>query len=133
MADINPVIRHLLLCDDVRPDPDHPEKLNIYGLFSRITSQLTLAYPLRHPEMCVLLQFANGRGSGEAKIVVRAADTGEVVFTSRAHRLVLPADPLGILGATFRLKDCPLPRAGLYWVEFMWKERELAQEPLELR
>jgi hypothetical protein len=133
MADINPVIRHLLLCDDVRPDPNQPTRFDILGVCGLITSRQTPPFPLRHPSLCVFVQFTGARGGAEVQVVVRDADTDAAVFSSQPHRVRLPVDPLQLMGLKLVVKDSPFPRAGLYWVQLRWNGQVVAQEPLLLR
>jgi hypothetical protein len=133
MADIDPVVRHMMLCDDVRFDPARPEKRDVLGFFGRIPSTLTPPFPLRYPSLCVYVQIAGGRGSGDARVVIRSADTNAVLFRSPTRRVALPADPLQAAHLKTMVRDCTFPRAGLYWVRFLWNARMLAQEPLIVR
>jgi hypothetical protein len=133
MADINPVIRHMLLCDDVRSDPTQPGRYDLLGFCSRITSATTPSFPLRHPALCTFVQFTGARGIAEIQIVVHAADTDTVVFSSRRHRVQMPSDPLELVGLKLVIQDCPFPQPGLYWVRFSWNGDVVAQEPLLLR
>jgi hypothetical protein len=133
MSDPAPVVRHMLLCDDVRADPDSPEKINIHGHVTRIRSGDQPPFPLRHPSMCVYVVVSGGRGEGEFRIVVKEADPNEVVFASPGHRIAFPADPVAVVGIVFRILDCPFPRPGLYVVHLEFNRRSLAQEPLVVR
>jgi hypothetical protein len=133
MADIPPVVRHMLLCDDVRPNPDDPHKPDIIGLLNRIESESDPAFPLRYPVFCVYLRLTGGRGSGHFKIVVREADTDRLIFNGRLFKITFPGDPLAIGGLMIRVRDCVFSRAGLYWVRLVHQGRTLAQESLLLR
>jgi len=133
MSDLAPVVRHMLLCDDVRPDSNNAENVNIQGHVTRIRSRDQPPFPLRHPSLCVYVVLSGGRGEGEFQIAVREADTDQVVFTSPGYRVAFPTDPLAVVGLIFRVRDCPFPRPGLYVVHLEFNVRSLAQEPLVVR
>ncbi len=133
MAVIPPVVRHMLVCDDVTRDPDNPERLNVLGLISAIDSGEDPPFPLRHPQLSIFLQMTNGRGSGMAQVLIREADTDQFVSAGRPHRVTFPKEPLLVHGAVFRLLGCLFPRAGLYYVEFWFDGEVIAEEPLLVR
>jgi hypothetical protein len=133
MSDVVPIVRHMLVCDDVRLDPDNPHKVHVFGLVSTIQSSAEPSFPLLHPQLCIYLQVTGGRGSGEGEIVVVRADSEETGFASAAHALSFPANPLSVTGIVFRIQDCLFPEPGLYWVQFRYNEQTLAREPLLVR
>jgi len=133
MSDLAPMVRHMLLCEDVRTDPANPKKVNVFGLVSTIQAVPDAAFPVCHPELCVYLQVTGGRGTGEGKIVAVQADTEQVVFTSSPHPIALGADPLAVLGLVFRIQDCIFPQAGLYWIQFRFNDNIIAEQPLLLK
>ncbi|MFO0848036.1 MAG: hypothetical protein U0871_05700 [Gemmataceae bacterium] len=126
---MTPFIRHMLLCDDVRPDPTRPRKVVIYGLVSTVRPTASGSYPLTTP-LCVYLAMTSGRGHGTAQITVAAADTGERVYSGVPRDLAFDPDPLKVLGVVFRIPACTLPRPGLYWVELRYNGAVLAHQPL---
>jgi hypothetical protein len=133
MSSIPPNVRHMLLCDDVRPDPENPGKLNVLGLVSSIRSTAEPPFPLRHPQLCLYLQVTEGRGKGNVRIVVREADSEVVVSATPPRELTFAGSPLSVAAMLFRVQDCVFPRPGLYWVQFCFGEQVLAQEPLLVR
>src|SRR4051812_1776163 len=120
MDGIDPVVRLMLLCDEVRTDPGMAHKVNVFGLVSSLLSRQEPPFPLVHPQLCVLLQVSGGRGEGDGRIVVRHADADRVAFTSAGHRLSFGPDPLAVVGIVFRIRDGTFAEAGLYWVEFWY-------------
>ena len=133
MANIDPVVRHMLLGDDVTTDPANPRKIVVNGLIH----VARLAQPVRLPavidQLCVLLLLAGGRGVGDAQIVGVEADTDQPVFRSAVFQITYPPDPLEIVTRLFRLQQCVVPRAGLYWIQFWHNGRLLAEQPLTVR
>src|SRR4051794_36700388 len=117
MNGIAPVVRHMLLCEDVRPDPSNPNRLDILGLIGTVQGAEGATVPLHLPLLCVYLNLTGGRGIGQARIDVRQADSGNVVFASPSHSLTFPADPLAVRSVVFRIRDGVFREPGLYWVQ----------------
>ena len=133
MSDVAPVVRHMLLCEDVRTDPDNAQKVNVFGLVSTIRAVPDDAFPVHHPELCVYLQLTGGRGTGEVQIAAVQAELEQIVFTSSVHSITFENDPLSVLGFVFRIEDCIFPHAGLYWIQFRVNDQVIAQQPLLLK
>jgi hypothetical protein len=127
---MEPIVRHMLLCDDAQPDPGSPRKVNVCGLVSIIQPEPDIPFPLSHPELCVYLQVTGGRGAGQGRIVAVRADTDQVVFASAAHPITFGPDPLAVLGIVFRIQDCVFPEPGLYWIQFRFNGKTIAYQPL---
>jgi hypothetical protein len=133
MNDVEPFVRHMLLCDDVQTDPNNPRKVNVFGLVNTLGAAEGSDFPLCHPELCIYLLMTGGRGTGEGRIVAVAADTNEVAFASPAHPITFPPDPLALLGCIFRIQDCVFQKSGLYWIQFWFNGKTIAQQPLLVR
>jgi hypothetical protein len=123
----------MLLCEDVRPDPGNPKKLDILGLISTVQGAEGATFPLQLPVLCVYLAVSGGRGSGQTRIDVRQADSGNLVFASRSHLIVFPSDPLAVRGVVFRIRNCVFQEPGLYWVQFCYNDQKLAEQSLVVR
>ena len=133
MSAVAPFVRHMLLCDDVRTNPADPRKVIVYGLVNEIRSTATEpSWPVRH-SFSVYLALTEGRGAGEGRIVVTAADSGRPTYTGHPHRIEFEADPLKVKGVIFRIVNCSFPQAGLYWVEFRFNDHSIARQPLLVR
>jgi hypothetical protein len=133
MSDIEPVVRHMLLCDDVQRDPTDPHKVNVLGLVSTIRSSGEPPFPFRHPELCVYVVLTGGRGTGEAEVAAVHADSDRLIFSTPRHALKLGPDPLAIRGMAFRIRGGLFPQPGLYWFEFRYNGKALARQPLVVR
>ncbi len=136
MSPVNlpPLVRHMLLCEDVGRDPANENRIAIFGLTSIIRSLEAPPFPLTFPLLCVYLVLTDGRGEGEGQIVAVAANEDAPVFASPRHHFDFTGtSPLDILAATFRIRDCIFPRAGLYWIEFRYNGQTIAREPLVVR
>jgi hypothetical protein len=131
---VPPVVRHMLLCEDVGRDPTNPKRIALYGLMSSIRFLDVPPFPLRYALLCVYLVLTGGRGRGRGQIVIVEASVGQTICASRPHPLTFGAmNPLDVLGVCFRIRDCVFPGAGLYWVEFRYDRRTIAREPLLLK
>ncbi len=132
MNGIHPVVRYLILCEDVRNDPGNSAHITLVGLLSTIRSRATPPFPLIFPEVCVFLQLTECRGSAAIRVELVHADSGQTQFRTPTRTVSFGNDPLALLGLTFRLKNLLFPVAGLYWVQFCYNDRVLAQQPLLL-
>jgi|GEM_PF-832258 hypothetical protein len=133
MSEIHPTVRYLILCDDVETDPDHPRRVNLYGLMSAIHSLEQPPYPLFVREFCVFIQLTECRGPAEVRIEIHHADSSDVLVRTRTRTVALPTDPLEVAGVKFRIQDCLFPEPGLYWVQLWYNSVAIAQQPLILR
>jgi len=130
---IEPIIRHMILCDDVRQDPANPLRINILGLMSTIAAPEGGAFPLRHPEFSVYIQTTSGRGHGTWQVLIEDADSEELIFEGDSHPFSFGTNPLELMALRFRIRNCLFPHAGLYWVHLRWEGKTLANQPLLLR
>jgi hypothetical protein len=133
MSSVLPTVRYLIVCEDVQTDPDNPRRVTLVGLISAIRSVEQPPYPLRYRELCVFLQLTECRGSADGRIEIQHADTGQVVFRTRTRTIPFGNDPLEVVGATFRIRNCRFREPGLYWVQFWYNEQMIAQQALLLR
>jgi hypothetical protein len=133
MKTIKPVVRHMLLCEDVQLSPTNSRKVNVFGLLSAVRVEDHVgAFPLQH-SFCVYLMLTGGRGAGDGQIVVIHDETQEFVYVGTPHRITFDPNPLSIKGVIIRVPACDLPTPGLYWVCFRYNDEVIAQEPFEVR
>lgn len=83
MEMMHPIIRYLIPCENVLPNPDNPRQINIVGLISAIRSDEAESYPLLYRELCVLALLTECRVAGEQRVEIQHADSGYCVFRSR--------------------------------------------------
>lgn len=133
MSEILPIVRYLILCDDVQTDDDGPRRVTLVGLIGTLRSLEDPSYPILKREFCAYLQLAECRGAARCRIDIQHADSGDVIYRTRTRIVPLTSDPLEVVGVTLRLRDCLFPEPGLYWVQFWYNDRMLAQQPLILR
>lgn len=133
MSPVHPTVRYLIVCDDVRTDPEHPRKVTLVDLISAIRSMEQPAFPLKYRELCVFIQLTESRGPADVRIEIHHADSDVIVFRTRTRTISFGNDPLEVVGLTFRLRDCIFRQPGLYWVQFWYNEQMIAQQALLLR
>ena len=133
MNQVHPTVRYLIVCEDVQTDPDNPRRLTLVGLISGIRSLEQPPFPLLYREICVFLQLTECRGPADGRIEILHADSGQVVFRTRTRTIPFGNDPLEVVGATFRIRNCLFQEPGLYQVQFWYNEEMIAQQPLLLR
>ena len=133
MNGVDPFIRHMLLCEDVRRDPNNPNKVDVLGLLSTVRAVGEPAFPLHLPVLCVYLEVSGGRGTGQARIDCRQADSGQILFSNPSHALTFSPNPLAVRFLIFRITDCFFAEPGLYWIQFRYNQRILAEQPLVVR
>jgi hypothetical protein len=133
MSAVTPFVRHMLVCDDARPNPADPRKVVVYNLVSEIRATGGAAgYPLNH-SFAVYIAVTEGRGTGEGRIAVTSADTGKECYLGQPHPIVFGNDPLKVYGLIFHITTCTFPQPGFYWVEMRYNGTAIAREPLLLR
>jgi uncharacterized protein DUF6941 len=123
---MEPVVRHMLLCEEVRKRSDNPFKFDLLGVFS-------IVRPIN--EFPVRLSFSvfletTGRGTGYGNVCLVEADSDEVVYRGTKHTMLFGPDPLQIRAVAIRIVSCTLERPGLYWVDFMYNGQQVQREPL---
>ncbi len=133
MSQMHPTIRYLIACEDVQVDPNNPRRVTLVGLLSAIHSLESPPFPVLIRELCVFLQLTECRGSADGRIEILHADSGQVLFRTRTRTIPFGSDPLELYAASFRIRNCPFPEAGLYWIQFWYNEEMIAQQPLLLR
>ncbi len=132
-SQLYPTVRYLIVCENVQTDSDNPRRVTLVGLLSAIRTLEQGAFPLLYREICVFLQLTECRGPADGRIEINNADSGKVVFRSPTRMIPFGSDPLEVVGAIFRIRNCLFPEPGLYWVQFWYNEQMLAQQPLVLR
>ncbi|HEY7153859.1 MAG TPA: hypothetical protein VH575_07850 [Gemmataceae bacterium] len=132
MADVLPIVRHLLVCEDLIHDPANPQCVTLVNLIGHIRSPSQPPFPYRRAELCVFVQLTEGRGGGDAWIAVEQADTERTIFRTPTHRVSFGLNPLEVSGVSFRIRKGTFPSPGLYWVQFWYNGKIAAREPLVL-
>jgi hypothetical protein len=133
MFGIRPVVRYLIVCDDVRVDPVNPRKVTIVGLISSIVSHDDPPFPVRHEELCVYAQLTELRGRGNAHVDVVHADSEIRVAATPIRVASFGNNPLEVVGVVMRVRGCLFPMPGLYHVRLWYNDSVIAEQPVLLR
>lgn len=128
-----PVVRYLMVCDDVRVDPVNPHRVDLLGVTSAIRSTAHPPFPCRLSRLTVFVQLTGCGGPVGASVRLVEADAGGPVAGSEEHRVELPDDPLQVLNVVFRIHGVRFRGPGLYWVQFCCPDEVVHQIPLLVR
>jgi hypothetical protein len=128
-----PVVRYMIVCDDLLTSQARPNSPIIVGLIANISAEGEPRYPFTLGRLCVLVVLTEGRGAGRAHLRLVLEETGQTVWVFPERELVFPPDPLEVHGVIFRILDCRFPQPGLYNLEFIYEGQCLAQQSLRLR
>jgi hypothetical protein len=129
---MEPEVRYLLLCDDVRTDPDNYHRLNIFGLITSIRSTADPPFPVVRPLLCAVVLLAGADRSGELRLRIVQSSSGRVIFRSPPRQVRLVGDPQAVRGAVFRIRNCSFPSAGLYWLEVLFEQTIIGRQKFQL-
>lgn len=132
MNGVHPIVRYLVVCDDVTRSPV-TNRETLVGLISTIDSRRDPPFPVTHPALCVYVQLTECRGNGAVRVRIAQDDTDTEVYATPVRTVSMGTDPLAIRSLVFRVLNCSYPAAGLYWVQFWYNGQILAQQPLVLR
>ena len=128
-----PVVRYMIVSNDLRIDPTRPQLVDVVGLLYSIRAHGTPPFPMAHAQLCVFLALTDCRGEGDGWVECVNDDTGRRVFGSGRHCLAFGDDPLRVVGVQFRLTDCPFPAAGMYAVQFWYNGVVVDQKLIRVR
>ncbi len=133
MSSVAPVVRYLIICEDVQADPANPHRITIVGLLTAIRSVEYPPFPLRYREMCVFVQLTESRGPANLYVEIIHADSGQRVVRTKTRRVAFPRDPLEVHAVVFRITDLTFSEPGLYLTRFRYNEIVIAEQPVLLR
>ena len=130
---MEPEVRYLLPCDEVRTDPDNYQRIDVLGLITTIRSTADPPFPVVRPLLCALVILTAGQGNGELVLRVFHDATGRVIFRSSPRQVRFVGSPEAMLGVVFRIRDCSFPMAGLYWIEAVFASSVIARQKIWLK
>jgi hypothetical protein len=134
VSGVHPVVRYLIACEDVRADPDDPQKVTLLNLITNIRApQREAPYPFRRSELCVYVVLTECQGIGEVQIRLVEAEGDRDIFRNRPRTVKFVGDPLDSIGMRFRILNCRFPRPGLYRLQFCYNGTVIAQQPILLQ
>ncbi len=130
MASLLPVVRYLIVCEDI---PAQLSRISLINLLGTLRSSSQPPFPFQCPKFCVYARPTECRGTGEVRLEIIEENTQTVIYQSASRRYNFGNDPLRVYGASFRIRDCVFPNAGLYWVQLCYNDTVVFQEPLRVR
>jgi len=128
----NPIVRYFIVCEDVIAAGTNSQRLSVVNVMSSIRSLTVPAYPIVFPQVCGFALYTESRSAGDGRVEILAED-GALLYRTPRHALPFGQDTLEVHGALFRIRDFPVPAAGLYWVQFWYNDDMLVQQPLLMR
>src|SRR5437867_1123162 len=114
MSAIPPAVRHMLLCDSYRVDPNDRLRVDLLGVRHTFQSSGDPPFPFAAPPFLVLLRFTGARGKARCRIDVRHAATQKDVFNGVDHTITFRAHPLSVSDLQIAVRGCVFPSRGLY-------------------
>ena len=132
MAGVLPMVRNILVCEDLIIDPTNRQNVSLKNLLGTIRSLSQPPFPFLYPELCVYIQLTECRGVGDVRVQIEEADTNRTIFQTPTRRVLLGNDTLKRRGLSFRVRDLLFPSAGLYLIEFWYNDIKLVEETLLL-
>jgi hypothetical protein len=127
-----PIVKAMLLCDDVRPNEANPNRHDIVGLMTRLWSD-TGAFPMICRQLCVYVIVTNGRGRGTGLVACVHEETGLTIWRTVSRELRFGNDPLAIQGDYYRMRDVIFPVPGVYNFEYRYNGIVLATQSLVVK
>src|SRR6266481_50551 len=112
-----PNAKAIVLCDEVTWRAES-QAADLQGVRTIIEAAV---FPYRHRQLCVYLELTRHFGRSLGFVRVIKADSEQDVFASSTHAIPFH-DPLVVAQVVFRIKDCPFPEPGLYWIQFYCDE-----------
>ncbi len=106
-------VLHLILCNDVRTDPNNYHRCNISGLITSIRS--SAGFPVVHPQFLALIVWTGGQGTGDLTLRVVEERSAKTVFRTQPRQVRFVGDAAAVGGIVFRIQNCAFPAPGLYW------------------
>ncbi len=124
-----PVVRNLILCEEITNDPEFPKRVSLLRLITKIRTPSTPPFPALLSQFAAFAQLANCRGTGELQLAIHAEDQGAIVYRTPPQRVNFPNNPLAVHGIAFRFTDIVIHSPGLYWVQLWFDTDMLTQQP----
>ena len=118
MATPPPLLQALLLCDTTIREAG-TNKLSFIGIFNDIMAPL---FPTVHPSFSVCVIISDGKGNIPCTLRMYCMENNQEIFTLKQD--IAFNDPKDISELIFQIKQLPIPRAGVYTIEF-YAEKEL--------
>jgi len=133
-AAIPPVVLSMILCYEVRPDPQHGGRLTAAGLRVVIPWPANRTTPLHLEQLTAILILSGGRGQGRGRISCINEETGHLIFDSEEKPINFrEKDPSLPFAVRFIRRDCVFPVPGAYLARFLFEDEPIFQQSLIVR
>jgi len=130
---VEPVVRQMILCEEVERDPDNPRRINIMGLMNTVIVPPDEPMPFLLRQIAVYLLLAGGRGPATLSLSAYQAESEEMVYETAGRSVDLGQDPLRAHGLIHRMQDVGIHERGVYCIRFRYNGREIAEQFFEVR
>jgi hypothetical protein len=130
MNGIQPVVRYMVICEDIVIDPGNANRVSLQGCLWNIQSPLVPPYPDVAPVLCVFALLTNCHGGGTFRLLI--GDLTADLYDSGPLVQNFSANPLQVYGWPFRIRNVRFPQAGVYEVTLEHNGIALATQPLRL-
>lgn len=131
---VPPIVRYMIVCDEVILDPERPGKIMTVGLTTLLRWPEGSTSPLCLEKLVVLLILTDGRGAGTGRIVCVNEETNQPIFRSADRPISFEGkDPSLSHGVTFKLLECRFPVPGAYSIQFHFNGTVLARQTVLVR
>lgn len=130
---IEPVVRQMILCEDVERDPANPNRINIMGLMNTVVLPEGQPLPFVISQIAVYLLLAGGRGPATVSLAGHYVDSEQMIFETAGRQVNFGNDPLRAHGLIHRVRDVRVVHTGVYWIRFRYNGRAIAEQLLEVR
>jgi len=133
MTGLLPVLRCMILCEEVVSDPTRANRYTLVGVLHEVRPFLTSPYPYLHARLDMFVQLTSCHGPGQARVEIVRADNGRVEWHSPTGVFPFSNDPLAVRSIILRLHGLVFPDPGLYWARLWYNNALLAEQALFAR
>jgi hypothetical protein len=132
MANVPPVVRYLIVCEDCRADPANPRQISAMNIIGYFQPTPTGNYPLFLKEVVVAGMLTEGRGGVRFRLEI-VKDFDPPIYRSADQSATFGADPLELCLLVFRIRNLIVPQPGLYEFRLICDDAVLAVQPVRAK
>ncbi len=126
-----PVLKAFILCEDIRENPALPDTMDLIGAGLMVLPWTPVPpLPTCKHSFWVYFQLSDDKPEGKAQLALRRADSGRAYFFR--EMIVEYQDPVTPTAMKVLVLDCEFPVREVYFVEWWYDDRWLADQRLEL-
>jgi hypothetical protein len=132
MNGLIPVVRQMVLCEEVVREGEGGRSVSLLRLVANIRPTHEPPYPHVLPRLSIYIQLTACRGPAQVRFRVIHANSNVVVWQGPPRTVMFPNDPLHVAGFSQQILNLPLALPGLYEVEFEYNGQVLETRPFVL-